>query len=289
MPLVSILIPAYRAGRFIGTALEGVRAQTHAEWEVVVVEDGSQDETKAVVQGFAASVNRRVCYERLPENRGVSATRNRAMQLAQGEVIAFLDADDRWRPEHLEAGLATLAAGADLCYSGFEIQDNEKGGVTYSGFVRPPKDALARLFESNFIQTSSLVMLRREAALKAGEFDPQLAIGEDCDYWMRILAGGGKLACTEKVTCVYTKHGGSAMAATLRVAEHSLRFYRKHLHNPALPPALRRRFFCSALINHARLAAHGDPALARSLFGEAWRRRPWDLRLPVLALRTFFL
>ena len=79
MPLVSIVIPAFNAGRFIGRALNGVLAQTHAEWEVVVVEDGTHDETEAVVREFAGSVSQPVRYENNGVNLGVSVTRNRAL------------------------------------------------------------------------------------------------------------------------------------------------------------------------------------------------------------------
>lgn len=287
MPLVSVLIPAYNAGPFIELALEGVRMQMHGKWEVIVVEDGSKDETQEIVARFAASVSQRVCYERSPKNRGVSATRNRAMALARGEVIAFLDADDQWKAGHLQSGLATLERGADLCFSGFELYDAGRDRVTLPPLPEITGDPAARLFESNFIQTSSLVMLRAETARRAGEFDPGLAIGEDCDYWMRVITGGGRLACTGERTCVYAKHGASAMAATLRVAEGSVKFYRKHLGNPALPPGLRRNLYSGSLVNYGRLAAHGDARLARSLFLQAWRLRPWDLRCAAFFARTF--
>lgn len=280
MPFISILIPAYKAGRFIGRALEGVRAQTHADWEVVVVEDGTHDETEAVVCEFAASVPQPVRYENNAVNRGVSTTRNRAMALARGGVFAFLDADDQWTPAHLASGLSALERGADLCFSGFRLHDVDAGT-----FSEPPlpdvaamRDPLVRLFESNFIQTSSLVMVRAATARRAGEFDTSLKVGEDCDYWMRMIAQGGRLACTGERTCVYTKHGESAMAKTLMVAEHSVKFYRAHLADESLPSALRRRFFARSLCNYGRLVRGQDARLARSLFLEAWKTTPWDWR-----------
>ncbi|XHR30848.1 MAG: glycosyltransferase family 2 protein [Chthoniobacteraceae bacterium] len=291
MSLVSILIPAYNAGRFIERALESVRMQTLAEWEVIVVEDGSQDETQALVTKFAAEVPQMVRYERATENRGVSATRNRLLELARGKYLAFLDADDFWKPEHLASGVATLEHGADLCFSGFLIFDLDTGET-----VTPPLvdlaamgDVAARLFRSNFIQTSSLVMMRASAVRKTGLFDPQLAIGEDCDYWIRIISMGGRLACTGARTCVYTKHGKSAMAEPFRVAEHGVRFYRKHLENAVLPRVLRRRLYAQSLFNLARLIARADAHCARSLFLKAWRLRPWDLRCPAFIARTWML
>ena len=289
--MVSILIPAYNAGRFIRRALESVRAQTHGEWEVVVVEDGTHDGTEEVVRQFAAGVSQSVRYENNGSNRGVSATRNRGMALAKGAVFAFLDADDRWTPEHLASGLETLERGADLCFSGFYIFEEATQAVADS-FVADEAltgNPVSRLFESNFIQTSSLVMMRREAAEKAGEFDVELKVGEDCDFWLRALSLGARLACTGRATCYYTKHGGSAMARTLVVAEHAVKFYRKHLHSPFLPASLRKRSYAGSLWNYGRLISRQNPVLARKLFLEAWKTRPWDFRYPAYAVRAFAL
>lgn len=286
--LVSIVIPAFNAGPFIRRALDSVLAQTHGEWEIVVVEDGTHDETESVVRQFAATVSQSVRYENNGSNLGVSATRNHAIQQARGSVLAFLDADDRWTPEHLACGLHTLQQGADFCFSGFHIFEESTQTVTESlvpaeGILDAP---LPRLFESNFIQTSSLVMMRREIAEQAGEFDGSLKVGEDCDYWLRALSRGARIACTGKVTCYYAKHGSSAMAKTLMVAEHAVKFYRKHLQSGFLPASLRKRHYANSLCNYGRLIARQNPVLARALFLKAWRVRPWDARLLVYALRA---
>ena len=291
MTLVSIVIPAFMAGRFIGRALEGVRAQTHAEWEVIVMEDGTHDETETVVRQFAEGVAQSVRYENNGSNLGVSATRNRAMILAKGGVIAFLDADDWWTPDHLTRGLEALDQGADLCFSGFRLYDEATHKELETVALNPARlvQPLTSLFESNFIQTSSLVMVRREAAERAGGFDTSLKVGEDCDYWMRILAPGSKLAYTGQQTCFYVKHGASAMAKTLMVAEHSVKFYHKHLQSDFLPRSLRKSYYASSLWNYARLVARQNPVLARTLLLQAWQQRPWDFRYLAYALRTFAL
>ena len=286
--LVSIVIPASNAGHFISRALGGVLAQTYGEWEIVVVEDGSHDETESVVRQFARSVPQSVHYENNGSNLGVSATRNRAMALAGGSVFAFLDADDLWTPEHLAYGLKTLERGSELCFSGFHIF-NEATQTVMESLV--PDMALivnpmTSLFESNFIQTSSLVMMRGEVAEKAGGFDVNLRVGEDCDYWLRALSHGARLACTGELTCYYTKHGESAMAKTLLVAEHAVKFYRKHLQSGFLPASLRKSHHAGSLCNYGRLVGRQNPVLARALFLEAWQARPWDLRLLAYALRA---
>src|SRR4051812_261534 len=99
---ISVLIAAYHAAPFLPAALACVAAQTHADWELVVVEDGSRDGTEELVRALAAAhPTRRVIYDNLGENRGVAAARNRLLSLAKGDAVAFLDADDEWTPTHL--------------------------------------------------------------------------------------------------------------------------------------------------------------------------------------------
>jgi len=286
MPLVSILIPAFQAAPFIRRALESVRVQTHTEWEILVIEDGSDDGTASIVEEFAASVAQSVRYENNGANLGVSTSRNRAMALATGEWIAFLDADDWWTPEHLAAGLATLEAGADFCCSGFYLYDEPSQKVTGTLIPEPSlfENPLASLFKSNFIQTSSLVIVRREIVRKYGGFDTDLKVGEDCDYWMGLLSLGYRLACTEKVTCYYTKHAASAMSKSLMVAEHGVRFCRKHLKSDFLPEPLRKSGYAQSLWIHGRLIQRQNPRMALSLFLEAWQMRPLDFRYAAYAM-----
>lgn len=291
MSLVSIIIPAFQAARFIRRALESVRAQSHAEWEIVVIEDGSDDGTALIVREYAATVTQPVRYENNGANLGVSTSRNRAMSLACGDFIAFLDADDWWTPEHLATGLQTLEAGADFCCSGFYLYDEPSQQVT--GTVVPEavlfENPMVSLFKSNFIQTSSLVIVRREVARQCGGFDADLKVGEDCDYWISILSRGYRLACTGQTTCYYTKHGESAMSKSRMVAEHAVKFYLKHLQSDFLPEPLRQSRYAQSLWIHGRLIGRQDPHLALSLFLEAWQMRPLDLRYGAYAMRAWVM
>ncbi|HWW60851.1 MAG TPA: glycosyltransferase family 2 protein, partial [Thermoanaerobaculia bacterium] len=111
---VSILIPAYNAAKYVGAAIESVRAQTFDDWEIVAVDDASSDETEAILRGYAGD---RVRVERNVENLGMTANWNRCLSLARGELVLKLDADDALKPRALEmlAGAledaAVLAAG----------------------------------------------------------------------------------------------------------------------------------------------------------------------------------
>ena len=274
---VSILIACYHAEAFLADALESVRAQLHTDWELIVVEDGSHDGTERLVREFGATVSQPVRYDNLGDNRGVAAARNRLLQLATGENVAFLDADDLWRPKHLATLVACLQQGHTLACSGIELWDGTAGRSL--GSYRPRADWVQAprrsLYAHSFIQTSSCVALPRTSVARTGPFDESLRIGEDRDYWFRALAAGGTLGSTGEDPCRYTKHAGSSMTRTLRVAEDSLRFAEKHALAHDLPALLRRRVLGEARWNFARLLRRSNPGAAARLGWDAWRAAPW--------------
>lgn len=274
---VSVLIAAYHAAAFLPAALASVRAQTHRTWELIVVEDGSRDGTEQLVREFAAEAEQPVRYENLGENRGVAAARNRLLALAGGDFVAFLDADDIWQPAHLATLVHCLARGRHaLAFTGLELWDGDTRRRL--GFYRPPPGLLATprtgLFLRSFIHTSSCVALPRASVARTGRFDETLRIGEDRDYWFRALAAGGTIGFTGDDTCRYTKHAGSSMTRTLRVAEDTVRFYEKHARAADIAPHLRRSLLADARWTLARLLRASDPAAARALGWQAWRATP---------------
>lgn len=105
--LVSVITPTYNCGRFIAETIEAIQAQTYENWEMCIVDDCSTDDTKAVVEGYMAN-DSRIKYYCLPENSGAAVARTKAMELAQGEFMAFCDSDDLWLPEKLEKQLAFM-------------------------------------------------------------------------------------------------------------------------------------------------------------------------------------
>ncbi len=274
---VSVLIAAYRAAAFLPAALVSLRAQTHRAWELIVVEDGSRDGTEALVREFAAAVEQPVRYENLGENRGVAAARNRLLERASGDIVAFLDADDAWQPSHLASLVHCLERGRHaLAFSGLELWDGDTRRPL--GHYRPGAALFAAprrsLFLCSFIQTSSCVALPRASVACAGRFAETLRIGEDRDYWFRAVAGGGTIGFTGADTCRYTKHAGSSMTRTLRVAEDTVRFYEKHARAADIPARLRRRLLADSRWTLARLLRASAPATARDLGWQAWRATP---------------
>jgi glycosyltransferase involved in cell wall biosynthesis len=272
----SILIPAFQAARFLPAALASVRMQDHADWEVIVVEDGSRDETEEIVRAFAAGETRRVEYANLGANRGVAAARNRLLELARGDALAFLDADDQWTPRHLARARECLEAGADLAVARVQIFDLDppRDRETYAPPAEFFTEPVRGLFARSAIMTSSSVALRRALVDKAGRFDEQFCVGEDRDCWLRCALLGARFADTGEVTCRYAKHAGSAMARTLVWAQQEVAFYEKHRALAAVPDSVRRERLAGALANHGRLLRHGDPRQSTRLLWRAWRLAP---------------
>jgi GT2 family glycosyltransferase len=183
MPKVSVIIPTHNRRELVREAIASVLAQSFADFELIVVDDGSEDETAEVVQEFAG-----VRYAWQP-NRGVSAARNYGVSLSTGELIAFLDSDDVWQPQKLERQVRffTKHPDAQIC------QTEEiwlRNGVRVNPHHKHRKaggDIFARSLELCLVSPSA-VMMRRELFECIGGFDENLPACEDYDLWLRIAA-----------------------------------------------------------------------------------------------------
>jgi glycosyltransferase involved in cell wall biosynthesis len=279
---VSVLIPAFQAAPYILGALESVRAQSHSDWEIFVVEDGSHDGTKEIVETFAATTQQPVHYRNLGSNYGVGTARNRLLELSTGEALAFIDADDTWESSHLELAVNALRSKADVVVSGVRTFDL-KSGATREKVEPPPeliRDPVLTLFRSSVIITSSSVVLTKELADRTGQFDPTLRIGEDRDYWLRCALEGARFHVTGACTCNYAKHQGSSMARTTLVAEQTVQFYDKYRSLPEVALRVRRRHRANSLISLGRLLRRQDPRRSAACFWKAWHCEPFNPRIP---------
>ena len=150
-------------------------------------------------------------------NFGVSVVRNRLLDLADGDAVAFLDADDTWEPSHLLLAVGAITLGADLVVAGVRTIDLARNAVLET--ISPPSSLVRNpalsLFRQSVIVTSSAVILKRSLALRVGHFDPNLRIGEDRDYWLRCALTGARFHVTRGYTCNYSQHPASSMARTV--------------------------------------------------------------------------
>jgi glycosyltransferase involved in cell wall biosynthesis len=279
---VSVLIPAFHADPFIHAALESVRAQTHENWELIVVEDGSHDDTERIVAAFAARCPQRVIYDNLGENFGVATARNRLMELASGDVFAFLDADDAWSPTHLADAMALMDMGADIVVGGVRTFDLVRNRVmaTYSPPAALMRDPVLTLFQGNVIPTSSMVVMARDLAERAGRFDPTLRIGEDRDYWLRCALADGRFKIAPGYSCDCARHLAASRARTYVVAQHMARFYEKYRRLSRVPERLRRHLLAESLLCLGRLLRQYDQQRSAAFLWRAWRYEPFNVFIP---------
>jgi glycosyltransferase involved in cell wall biosynthesis len=219
---ISAILPSYKMGPYIGTALESVGKQTYRDWEAIVVDDaGPEDGTKKIVEAFAQShPDHRVEYIRHDRNAGVSAARNTAIKAAKGEVVALLDPDDAWKPEHLQTHAEVFSANPDvvLSYSQADTID-EKGelitqptgfynfcGVAGNGIPGKVEDGYFRAMMVWMYVPVSTACLRRDMLLAIGGFQEGMKYQiEDWVMWAR-AGKRGAVHFTEKPTALYRIH-----------------------------------------------------------------------------------
>ncbi|SRR5690554_6500503 len=182
-PLVSIVIPTFNRADFIKEALDSVFAQTYPNFEVLVVDDGSTDDTRKVLDAYSQDPRLRYFYQ---ENQGQSVARNYGISEAQGEFICFLDSDNRWLPNKLDISVRALTEnpGVSVVY-GDIITINEKGEqISTYNMRRHSGHIVAHLFGRNFVSMNT-TMSRRECFSEMGAFDPEQRGAEDYELWLR--------------------------------------------------------------------------------------------------------
>ena len=225
MVTISAVIPAYNSADFIAAAIDSILKQTHPVTEIIVVDDGSVDNTEQIVQRFPDHVR---YYKQA--NQGPSAARNQGIKMACGEWIAFLDADDQWTPEKIEKQLATLAQypALQLIAGDMAEIDDSNELLTPSvlakhqllqGFQaldgQPVAQALAALIRKNFIPTGT-VLVRRDVVLAAGLFNESIRFGEDLELWAKIAAQHA-ITCLPEILMLRRLHGNNATQLTGRM------------------------------------------------------------------------
>lgn len=226
-PLFSVVIPAYNAEETIGATLRSVFAQTCKEFEVIVVDDGSTDRTAGVIEGLDHEAVQLVRQSK----SGPSAARNHGIEVARGTYVSFLDADDLWLPEYLDAMRAAFQREPQ---AGIAFTDAWAWDDALARFRRPtvmrtetpsgelPDEAgqlFRQLLERNFFFVSTTVP--RDVLLRVGVFDTAIFGSEDWELWLRIVASGHRAVRADGVLAVYRVRRGSVSSdrGVMRVAE----------------------------------------------------------------------
>lgn len=192
------MIPTYNRRAVLGDAVDSALAQTYDDLEVLVVDDGSDDGTEALMDRY----DDRVDYHRLSTNRGANAARNVGVARSTGEFVAFLDADDLWRPAKIERQVDALVGAGDDCglaYTGVEITDFD--GALIDRIV-PPRadDAERRLLLGNFVGTFSCALVRRGVFRTVGMLDEDLPSWQDWEFYLRVAGSFDLVGVPEPLT-----------------------------------------------------------------------------------------
>lgn len=277
-----MIVPTYQRAALLPRALDAIFAQTQAPVEVIVVDDASSDETAAVARSYGA----RLRYQRLHENRGVSAARNHGIALARGAWIAFCDSDDAWLPRKLERQLAALAEAPELrlCHTEElwirngrrvnQLQKHEKAGG----------DIFFRCLPRCVISPSS-ALLARSLLDEVGLFDTSLPACEDYDLWLRICRREAVLFVDEPLIVKYGGHADQLSRHFYGIDRFRIRALHRLLISEPLTTVQRRTtramllrkldiFLAGAAKRHRAVVSRcgGDELGALQALREHWRQ-----------------
>jgi len=218
-PAVSVVIPCFDQAHYLGEAIESVLAQTTPPAELIVVDDGSDDNSFEVAGRYPSVLRQRQSH------RGVAAARNAGLAASSGDQLLFLDADDRLLPQALEIGAEALRRRPQVAFVSGAPRDIGANGARSSGLRQPlvTQDHYLHLLESCFIWSGSSIVFRRSAIEAVAGFDESLAAGDDYDLYLR-LARRFPVYCHDEVVTEYRRHGynttrdaGVVLASQLRV------------------------------------------------------------------------
>ncbi|HEY3028430.1 MAG TPA: glycosyltransferase family A protein [Pyrinomonadaceae bacterium] len=308
-PLTSIVIPAYNVAPYIGETLDSVFAQTFTDYEVILVNDGSSDtdELERALEPYAG----RLRYL-TQENAGASVARNQGLRAARGEFIAFLDADDLWRPNYLEEQLKFLREHkCDLvCADAMIFGDSPDAGRTYMEWLM---DAAPPAGEVTFLDLvrgersliTSGIVARRKLILEVGLFDEALRNAQDFDLWLRLARHGARLAYHRRLLLRYrcrqnslTGDATNSIAREFRVFDKIEQSYNLTAAERAeVSPVIRDRRAALQFELGKLLLAQGELERARAAFasasnlGRSWKMMAalWFSRLAPSLMQSLYL
>lgn len=222
---VSVIMPAYNSGKFIGQAIDSVVAQTYSNWELLIVDDSSTDDTSEIIRQRQA-YDERIQFFQHETNLGTQYARNKAIEKASGRFIAFLDADDLWLPEKLEIQLKIMQkeqiAG---CFSSYELID-EDGNEIGRKINALPKLHFQKLLKANYVGNLTGIYDTK----KLGKiYCPDIAKRQDWALWLEVIKKGGPLFGIQQNLAQYRVRKGSISNNKLEMLKYNFRVYHQVL------------------------------------------------------------
>jgi glycosyltransferase involved in cell wall biosynthesis len=290
---VAVIMPVYRA-RYLGEALESVFFQSLTPDEVIVIDDGSPDQQE--IERAVAAFDRRVRLLR-QTNQGAGAARNAGIRATTAELIALLDADDRWLPDFLSEQVALMNACRHIHVSytnAMYIGRTPLAGRTFMSTCPSRGEVtLASLLAQECTVPLSAAIARRDAMMQAGLFDPALRRGQDFDLWLRMARNGARFTYSEKVLALRRLHEENLSGTQVNEIERALNVFVKTVTTMDLTIAERAaaerriRVLTIALARERgkERLLDGDFAAARVHLETVARQCGWKVRAALLGLR----
>lgn len=292
-PLVSVIMATYNGEGYLAEAIESALHQTYANLELIIVDDCSSDASVRVVERYLP--DGRVSFVRNAHNVGVAASRNRALTLAKGELITFLDQDDVWLPHKLEIQVKALQAHPEVGLLHAEYARIDPQGVLLSAYQKLPterfdnpaaaidvRDVFAEIFISNNIQPLTS-MIPRKVIDAVGFFEADLPGVDDYELWLRI-ALRYPVGHVQTIVGYWRRHPGQQsnqghkmLVIRIKALDLILNRFPEAKHRVPRAAFIKRMHgMCRSAANYTMYYLH-DYASARELFARAVRYRPYDL------------
>jgi Glycosyl transferase family 2 len=220
-PAVSIILPTFNRLKYLRPAVDSVFAQTHADWELLIADDGSDEETRAYLKDLESLPRVKLIW--LPHSGNPSAVRNAALREASGDYIAFLDSDDVWLPSKLERQIDALRASSHCrwIYTGYVRIDDAGETKTYPGTKPwiPYRGAIyEQLLRLEAAVATAAVLVERGLLAQVGGFDEEMLLFEHYDLWLRLAGHSEVELIDEPLTCLRSHEQHHSEAGIPRLA-----------------------------------------------------------------------
>lgn len=238
MSKVSVIIPTYNRAQYIAEAIDSVLNQTYQDFEIIIVDDGSTDNTKEIIKPYLDDYSNKIRYF-YQKNKGISAARNMAINKAREDYIAFLDSDDRWLPEKLEKQMKVIKdENINFVYSAMYVENN--GRMTNRIIPANPATDFLGLLTKNQSIAMATTIIKKEYITKTGMFDETLTVSVDYDLWLRVLLKYKVKYLKEPLT-IYREHADNITKNIENVKKSGIVICQKLLKNSEIPKKIIKR------------------------------------------------
>lgn len=221
--LVSIITPSYNSANFIAATIQSVQNQTYSNWEMIIVDDGSFDDTEKVILNFIED-DKRIQFYKLAQNSGPAVARNTGIEKAKGKYLTFIDADDIWFPTFIEKSIETIVdTKIPFVFSSYK-RANENLEFVYSDFIVPQKVAYTDILKSNSISCLTAFI---DMEVLGKKFMPLIRKRQDMGLWLQYLKAIPFAYGTQETQAIYRIRENSLSRKKSDLIKYQWQFYRE--------------------------------------------------------------